>query len=60
MKQAKVDMIEGSLPKNILRFIIPVILTGILQLLFSACDMAVVGQFSGSRVLAAVGGQPLI
>lgn len=48
-------MINGSLPVNMLRFIIPVILTSVLQLLFNACDLIVVGQFAGNTALAAVG-----
>lgn len=55
MALAKVNMTEGPLAKNIIRFSIPVILTGILQLLFNACDLIVVGRFSNSLALAAVG-----
>ena len=55
MAKMKVNMLEGSLPKNLIYFSIPVILTGILQLLFNACDMIVVGRFSGSESLASVG-----
>ncbi|MBQ3600818.1 MAG: MATE family efflux transporter [Lachnospiraceae bacterium] len=51
----KVDMVNGPLLKNIIRFSVPVILTGILQLLFNACDMVVVGSYAGSNALAAVG-----
>ena len=51
----KVEMVEGSLPKNIIFFSIPVILTGILSLLFHTCDMIVVGRFSDSKALGAVG-----
>ncbi len=55
MAKMKVNMLEGSLSKNLIYFCMPVILTGILQLLFNACDMIVVGRFSGSESLAAVG-----
>ena len=55
MAKMKVNMLEGSLAKNLILFCVPVILTGILQLLFNACDMVVVGRFSGSEALAAVG-----
>ncbi len=51
----KVDMVNGPLPINLFHFIVPVILTGVLQLLFNACDLVVVGQFAGSTALAAVG-----
>ncbi len=50
-----IDMINGSLPVNMLRFIVPLILTSVLQLLFNACDLIVVGQFAGNIALAAVG-----
>lgn len=51
----RIDMVNGSIPVNLIHFIVPVILTGILQLLFNACDLVVVGQFAGSKALAAVG-----
>lgn len=50
-----VDMINGSISKNLVRFVVPMILTGVLQLMFNACDLVVVGQFAGDRALAAVG-----
>lgn len=51
----KVDMVDAPLLPNIIIFAIPLMLTGILQLLFNACDMVVVGRFAGSEALAAVG-----
>ncbi len=54
-KKHEINMTEGSILKNILRFSIPLILTGILQLLYNAADMIVVGRFAGSHSLAAVG-----
>lgn len=51
----EVDMLSGPLVKPILMFAIPLMLTGILQLLFNAADIIVVGQFAGSTALAAVG-----
>ncbi len=50
-----VDMVNGSISKNLVRFVVPMILTGVLQLMFNACDLVVVGQFAGDRALAAVG-----
>ena len=47
-------MLEGNLLPNILLFTVPLILSGILQLLFNAIDMIVVGKFSGSASMAAV------
>lgn len=51
----EIDMCNGPLLGKILRFSIPLMLSGILQLLFNAADIVVVGQFSGSDALAAVG-----
>lgn len=54
-KNYEIDMCSGPLLGKILRFSIPLMLSGILQLLFNAADIVVVGQFSGSEALAAVG-----
>lgn len=48
-------MCSGSLLPKILLFSLPLMLSGILQLLFNAADIVVVGRFSGSQALAAVG-----
>ena len=53
-----IDMTSGPMLRNVLRFSWPLMLTGILQLLFNAADMIVVGQYSGAQApqaLAAVG-----
>lgn len=49
------NLCEGPLIPQIIRFTIPVILSGILQLLFNAADLVVVGRFCGSVSVAAVG-----
>lgn len=49
------NMCEGPLFKKIIIFAIPLMLSGVLQLLFNAADIIVVGRFSGSHSLAAVG-----
>jgi len=49
------DMCNGPLFSKILLFALPIMAMNILQLLFNAADMAVVGRFSGSGALAAVG-----
>ncbi len=54
-KTFEIDMCHGPLPGKILLFTIPLMLSGILQLLFNAADVVVVGQFAGSASLAAVG-----
>lgn len=51
----EMDMCNGPLLKKILVFSIPLMLSGMLQLLFNAADIVVVGQFAGSDALAAVG-----
>lgn len=51
----KIDMLNGSLWNKILLFAIPIAASNILQQLFNSADAAVVGRFSGSQALAAVG-----
>lgn len=54
-KSYEVDMLNGPLMGKLLIFAIPIMLSGILQLLFNAADIVVVGQYAGSDSLAAVG-----
>lgn len=49
------NMIQGPTFLKMVRFSVPVILSGILQLLFNAADIIVVGNFAGDESLAAVG-----
>ncbi len=49
------DMLHGPLLGSIVSYTLPIILTSILQLLFNAADLVVVGQFCGSVSVAAVG-----
>ncbi len=51
----EMDMCNGPLLRKMLSFAIPLMLSGILQLLFNAADIVVVGRFAGSEALAAVG-----
>ena len=51
----EIDMCNGPLLGKILLFSVPLMLSGILQLLFNAADIVVVGQFAGNEALAAVG-----
>ena len=51
----QVDMLHGSLGKSIFFFALPLAATGILQQLFNAADVAVVGRFVGKEAMAAVG-----
>lgn len=54
-KNGQLDMLNGPLFSKILMFSLPLAATGILQLLFNAADVIVVGKFAGSASLAAVG-----
>ena len=51
----QIDMILGPLAGKLLVFAIPLMLSSILQLLFNAADVIVVGRWSGKEALAAVG-----
>lgn len=53
---SRMDMTNGSLGDKIIKYTIPLAVTGILQQLFNAADLAVVGHFSGKEAMAAVGG----
>ena len=54
-KRKAVDMLSGSMADKILMFALPLALGSILQQLFNAVDVAVVGRFASSQALAAVG-----
>lgn len=54
-KNYEMDMCSGPILGKLLTFTIPLIFSGILQLLFNAADVIVVGRFAGSQSLAAVG-----
>ncbi|MBQ7925124.1 MAG: MATE family efflux transporter [Lachnospiraceae bacterium] len=54
-KKYEIDMCHGPLLGKILVFYFPLMLSGVLQLMFNAADIIVVGQFSGKEALAAVG-----
>ena len=51
----EIDMCNGSIMDKLISFSLPLMLSGILQLMFNAVDIVVVGRFSGSEALAAVG-----
>lgn len=54
MKRSRINMVEGPLLTGIISYTIPIILTSLLQLLFNAADLVVVGRFRGSISVAAV------
>jgi Na+-driven multidrug efflux pump len=49
------DMTHGPLAKKILLFALPLAMSSILQQLFNAADLAVVGRFTNAQAMAAVG-----
>lgn len=51
----EIDMCNGPLLGKIFMFAFPLMLSGVLQLLFNAADIIVVGRYAGSQALAAVG-----
>lgn len=55
MKKHTVDMTKGSVFKHLIKFAIPIMIAGMLQNLYNAADMVVVGKFAGKESLAAVG-----
>ena len=54
-RQYEMDMCSGSVLKKLLIFTLPLMASGVLQLLFNAADIIVVGRFAGDNSLAAVG-----
>ncbi len=54
-KTYAIDMCEGSILPKMLRFALPLMCSSILQLLFNAADVVVVGRFCGDNSMAAVG-----
>ena len=51
----EIDMCNGSIMDKLISFSLPLMLTSILQLMFNAVDIIVVGHYTGSEALAAVG-----
>lgn len=54
-KRYELDMCSGSIFKKMLMFALPLMCSSVLQLLFNAADIVVVGRFAGDNSLAAVG-----
>ncbi len=55
LKSTSLNMTEGKLFRKILSYTLPIMLSSILQLLFNAADLVIVGHFCGEQSLAAVG-----
>ena len=47
----EIDMCNGSIMDKLISFALPLMLSGMLQLMFNAVDIVVVGRFSGSPIL---------
>lgn len=60
MKRTDIDMLNGGICGKLLIFALPLALTGMLQQLFNAADVAVVGRFVGENAMAAVGSNSAI
>ena len=54
-KTLQPDLCSGPFLKKIIRYTVPIILTGMLQQLFNAVDLMVVGQYRGNNAVSAVG-----
>ena len=55
VKKHEIDMVNGPILKKMLVFSLPLMLSSIMQMLFNATDIVVLGQFVGDHSLAAVG-----
>lgn len=60
MKQYEQDMTQGSLWKQIWKYSLPLMFTNVLQVVFNLADIAVVGQFAGSKALGSVGSTTIL
>lgn len=54
-KKYEIDMCNGAILPKLLAFTLPLMCSSVLQLLFNAADIIVVGSFAGDTALAAVG-----
>ena len=55
MSKNQIDMTTGAIFPKLVKFAVPLILSSVLQLLFNAADIVVVGRYAGDNSLAAVG-----
>lgn len=54
LKSKDINFCEGPFLKKIILFSLPIIFAGLLQILFTAADIAVLGHFSGDNAISAV------
>ncbi len=59
-RKAHYSMTEGSIWKNLFLFSVPLVISQVLQVLFNMADIAVVGRYSGSVALGAVGSTTIL
>ena len=59
-KARSIEMVTGSLWKNIILFSIPLMCSQLLEVLFNLSDVAVVGRFADYKALGAVGSTTLL
>ncbi len=53
--ESQVNRLSGSVRKNMIIYAVPLILSGLLQILYNSADLIVVGKFAGTSALASVG-----
>lgn len=53
IRRPDIDILHGPIGRGLFRLAVPIALTQMLQQLFNAADIAVVGQFSGKNAMAA-------
>ena len=54
-RKNNIDMVDGPLFKNIWRFLLPFVFSAIMQRLYNAADVIVIGRYAGETALASVG-----
>ena len=59
-KKNEINMLSGPITGNLIKIALPMAAISILQQLFNAADVAVVGQFASSDAIAAVGANTAI
>ena len=58
--RTETDLLHGSIGDKLIRIALPLAATAVLQQLFNAADIAVVGRFVGEAAMAAVGTRPVV
>ena len=58
MKSRNINLTEGPMMSRMISYAVPIALASVLQLLYSAADLVVIGQFAGPDAFAAVGATP--